>query len=143
MGTHGLHDEIPRKHIVEADVLLHGGDFTNTGEFEQVQSFAEWLRSYPAKHKVVIAGNHDITFDTNYYATKWHRFHRKPYDSQKTRDLLVKSDCCVYLEDQKASVLGYEIYGSPAQPEFCDWAFNFKRGAACKAIWDGIPAEVD
>ena len=37
------------------------GDFTNTGELEQIKSFNDWLERYPAKEKVVIAGNHDVT----------------------------------------------------------------------------------
>ena len=29
--THGLHGSIPKDHIVPGDVLLHAGDFSNTG----------------------------------------------------------------------------------------------------------------
>merc|ERR1719469_711405 len=32
--THGLHDQIAKEHCPEGDVLLHAGDFTNTGELE-------------------------------------------------------------------------------------------------------------
>ena len=35
---------------------------------------------------------------------------------------------CIYLEDQEVTVEGLRIYGSPWQPEFCDWAFNLPRG---------------
>lgn len=42
--THGLHDNIPSEHRPEADVLLHAGDFTNTGELEQVESLSQWLQ---------------------------------------------------------------------------------------------------
>ena len=42
--THGLHDSIPEEHRPAADVLLHGGDFTNTGELEQVESLGKWLK---------------------------------------------------------------------------------------------------
>lgn len=33
--------------------------------------------------------------------------------------------------------------GTPWQPEFCKWAFNVPRGAACLEKWNQIPANVD
>lgn len=140
--THGLHDQIPRKHCPAADVLLHGGDFTNTGELEQVDSFDKWLKAYPAKHKVVIAGNHDTTFHEDYYLQRGAtRFHRSaPYDCQHARGLLAS---CIYLEDSGAEVFGCTIYGSPWQPEFCDWAFNLPPGEELRQKWQQIPQTVD
>merc|ERR1712216_815150 len=83
--THGLHDQIPGAHRVEGDVLVHAGDFMNTGEVEQVLSFAQWLTKYPAKHKIVIAGNHDITFQPSYYHRAWSRFHKDQHDCERAR----------------------------------------------------------
>lgn len=79
------------------------------------------------------------------------------------RDLLTN---CTYLEDAEVQVCGIRIYGSPwfveihffffvlylctdgsnvyyRQPEFCDWAFNLPRGAACLAKWNMIPDHTD
>lgn len=33
--------------------------------------------------------------------------------------------------------------GTPWQPEFCKWAFNVPRGAACLEKWNQIPANID
>lgn len=157
--THGRHDSIPKHYYPEADVLLHAGDFTNSGELEQVESFGKWLEAYPAKHKIVIAGNHDITFHEEYYVDRGaQRFHRKPvpdhdasglptmkfeanpYDCSKARGLLKGS---TYLEDGMVEVCGYTIYGSPWQPEFCDWAFMKPRGQPMGEVWEHVPKEVD
>lgn len=156
--THGKHDYIAKKNYPHADVLLHAGDFTNTGELEQVESFAKWLNAYPAKHKIVIAGNHDITFHEEYYrdkgAARFHRqtvpdpetgelsFRTKPYDCSKVRNLL-KGNGTIYLEDGLADICGYTIYGSPWQPEFCDWAFMLPRGQPMREIWANVPESVD
>ena len=35
------------------------------------------------------------------------------------------------------------MWGSPWQPEFCDWAFNLQRGEPCATAWRRIPSEVD
>lgn len=140
--THGLHDDIPANHRPPADVLLHAGDFSNTGEFKEVKSFADWLEAYPCAHRVVIAGNHDVTFHEEYYqSTGARRFHaRHPYNCRKVKACLAKS---IYLEDAAAEVCGYSIYGSPWQPEFCDWAFNLPRGVQCREKWDLIPQSTD
>lgn len=139
--THGLHGDIPQEHMPAADILLHAGDFTNTGELEQIQSFSAWLQAYPAAHKIVIAGNHDITFDAEYYVQRGGaRFHNPPFDHEKARRLLTG---CEYLEDSSTNVCGYSVYGSPWQPEFCDWAFNLTRGESCREKWQAIPQELD
>merc|ERR1712037_767353 len=108
-----------------------------------------------AKHKVIVAGNHDITFHEEYYldrgAARFHRqavpdpssarlnFEVKPYDCFECRRLL---DSHIYLEDTAVEVCGYRIYGSPWQPEFCDWAFNLGP-AECAPKWAEIPQDVD
>jgi len=140
--THGLHDSIPSNHRPAADVLLHAGDFTNTGELPQIESFSKWLEKYPATHKVVIAGNHDITFHEEYYVKRGaDRFHRTgPYDCSKAKGLLTG---CTYLEDSMTEVCGYQVYGSPWQPEFCDWAFNLPRGEPSRLCWEPIPSNLD
>lgn len=156
--THGKHYSIAKQNYPQADVLLHAGDFTNTGELEQVESFSTWLDAYPAKHKIVIAGNHDITFHEEYYsdrgAARFHRqavpdadtgelnFKTKPYDCSKVRELL-KGNGNIYLEDGMEDVCGYTIYGSPWQPEFCDWAFMLPRGQRMREIWANVPESVD
>eukprot|EP00930_Biecheleria_cincta_P083109 TRINITY_DN72744_c0_g1_i1.p1 TRINITY_DN72744_c0_g1~~TRINITY_DN72744_c0_g1_i1.p1 ORF type:complete len:363 (+),score=49.72 TRINITY_DN72744_c0_g1_i1:160-1248(+) len=156
--THGKHELIAKQNYPQADVLLHAGDFTNTGELEEVESFAKWLSAYPAKHKIVVAGNHDITFHEEYYldrgAARFHRqavadpntgevnFKTKPYDCSKVRELL-KGNGNIYLEDGIANICGYSIYGSPWQPEFCDWAFMLPRGQPMREIWAKVPESVD
>jgi len=139
--THGRHDKIPIENMPEADILLHAGDLTNTGELEQIESFNKWLSTYPATHKIVIAGNHDTTLDTDYYKNRGgKRFHQEPYDCTKAHSLLSN---CIYLENESVEVVGYNIYGSPYTPEFCDWAFNLQRGAECSQAWEAIPDSID
>lgn len=47
------------------------------------------------------------------------------------------------MEDSGTEVCGYGIYGSPWQPEFCDWAFNLPRGEECRKRWSAIPTSLD
>eukprot|EP00656_Telonema_subtile_P016431 TRINITY_DN18679_c0_g1_i2.p1 TRINITY_DN18679_c0_g1~~TRINITY_DN18679_c0_g1_i2.p1 ORF type:complete len:328 (-),score=39.27 TRINITY_DN18679_c0_g1_i2:71-1054(-) len=139
--THGLHRDIAEQ-IPPGDVLVHTGDFTNTGEAEQVQDFSEWLLSLPHTHKIVIAGNHDVTFEPEYYENRAaDRFHkRNKYEPEHVRSLLQN---CVYLENAGCEIQGIQLYGTPYQPEFCDWAFNICRGQECREVWSKIPTDCD
>ena len=50
--THNLQPEVP-----DGDVLLHAGDLTNRGTFDELQEQLDWLDKQPHRFKVVIAGN--------------------------------------------------------------------------------------
>ena len=39
---------------------------------------------------------------------------------------------CIYLQDSLVEIYGLKIYGTPWQPEFCNWAFNLPRGQVKK-----------
>lgn len=56
--THNKHHEIST--MPEADVLVHTGDLSEYGTEEEVLSALEWLISLPYRHKVIVAGNHDL-----------------------------------------------------------------------------------
>ena len=52
--------------IPEGDVLLHTGDFTMRGDEQEVINFNQWLGTLYHKHKIVIAGNHELSFDPDF-----------------------------------------------------------------------------
>lgn len=137
--THGLQRDLSCK-IPDGDVLIHAGDFTNTGELQQIKAFSEWMGSLPHKHKIVIAGNHDVTLHPSYYKNYWKRYHSKPYDVEECK---AAKQNFTYLEDEAATVCGYRLYGSPWQPEFCQWAFNLNRGPECRSAWEQIPSDTE
>jgi predicted phosphodiesterase len=158
--THGLHGCIPAENIPHGDILIHAGDFTSTGEQEHIASFMEWFGSQPHRYKILVAGNHDVTLHESYYETKGrNRFHGRKlqrYSVEECRNLVTSDPKVIYLEDsgvslEFASTSGdgqhvkkfLRVWGSPWQPEFCDWAFNLNRGAECREKWDLIPEEVD
>ena len=98
----------------------------------------------------VSQGKHDITFDPSYYNTRGgERFHGGlRYDTSRVRQILVDSTEIVYLEDSAYDVptpSGHvlKLYGTPHQPEFCDWAFNLPRGDATRAQAERIPSSTD
>ncbi|CEG36339.1 Phosphoesterases [Plasmopara halstedii] len=137
--THGLHDDALA--IPNGDVFVHAGDFTDTGERSEVLAFNEYLGRLPHRYKLVIAGNHESSFDRAFYPRFWQQYgHRQQYDPDEVRALLTNA---LYLEDQAVLIEGFLFYGTPWQPEFCNWAFNLPRGDALLKRWRHIPSDTD
>mmetsp|Transcript_41990 Transcript_41990/g.119180 ORF Transcript_41990/g.119180 Transcript_41990/m.119180 type:complete len:313 (-) Transcript_41990:2223-3161(-) len=122
------------------DVLIHAGDWTMDGEPDAIKELSNWLAGQPYEHKVVIAGNHDLTFDTKYYPRLWRRFHDVQHDCEAVRASLQH---CTYLEDSGTTVKGLTLWGSPWTPTFFDWGFNLDRGEEISEKWQLIPDDVD
>jgi Icc-related predicted phosphoesterase len=169
--THGMMGPMMSR-IPPGDILIHAGDFTNVGSLEDIQTFKTQFESLPHKHKIFIAGNHDNTLDSDYYNLDVvKRFQRELLRNNPTFDAKKYSEECIgvvksmnkldnnevrYLEDEGCEIKQVKessdteevntvsIYGSPWQPEFCDWAFNLQRqGPELLARWRQIPANVD
>ena len=58
--THGQHMGLA---LPDADILVHCGDFSNHGTYLDAVKFVNWLGAQPHKHKIFIAGNHDLYFE--------------------------------------------------------------------------------
>ncbi|KAK2459250.1 hypothetical protein APHAL10511_008727 [Amanita phalloides] len=134
--------------VPDGDVLLHSGDLTNSGVISEVRDTMEWLCGLNHKVKIIIAGNHDLTFDREWYEANWTGRHWVQEDENAIMELVkgpaAKEAGIVYLDCEKYQFSVEEggkmwsVYGSPWQPEFCNWAFNYKRNRA-HVIVDKIP----
>lgn len=84
--------------------------------------------------KLVIAGNHDLTFDTEHYAKTWTQWHDKKEDDEMIKRLYRQANeyGVFYLEDEMYTLPpeygGFKCWGAPWQPEFYSWGFNLERG---------------
>ena len=146
--THCLNPEVPA-----GDLLLHAGDMTNKGTFDEIQALLNWLNTLPHKHKVVIAGNHDDLLDTAFVEARPDS-KLGPHDPTpgRTRADLNWGDI-VYLENS-AATLTFEsagskrtlkVFGSPLTPLIPGdpvWAFQYDP--AERDPWTGlIPDDAD
>ncbi len=125
--THNRHEQIK---IPDCDLLLHTGDFTVKGTETELENFANWIALQPAEHKVVIAGNHDFICQKN----------------PKLVFAIFQKLGIEYLNNSSVTIDGVKIYGSPWQPWFHNWAFNFAKnddGTQALACWNKIPDDVD
>ena len=136
--THGKHNDV---RLPAGDILIHGGDFTKSGEIGNIISLSTYFLESGFDEICCIAGNHDMTLHPEFYEENSARFHNKPFDCGSAREALKH---CVYLEDSSyTSRCGIEIYGSPWSPEFFNWAFNLQRGPEIRRLWEKIPESTD
>ncbi len=119
------HCQLDRIEIPDGDVLLHAGDLTYRGTFQETSKELFELSKHRArfKHIVLVEGNHD-----------W----LGARDSSLMNELC-KDNGITLLKDSSVTIEGVRLYGSPYQPEFCQWAYNLPRGKALKVKWDAIP----
>ncbi|KAK4904524.1 hypothetical protein LTR49_026044 [Elasticomyces elasticus] len=68
--THGA-EELPRRNeLPKVDILLHCGDLTSRGRLCEYEKTLSLLASVDAELKFVIAGNHDVTIDPDYWRAR-------------------------------------------------------------------------
>ena len=131
--THGKHNEITQD-LPGGDLLLHAGDISSMGYQHEVQQFCKWFNNVENyDHKIFIAGNHDWGFQNNV---------------EKIMEIVNSYKTVTYIQDETISVGDdkkmVNVYGSPWQPEFYNWAFNLpKNGVELAAKWDAIPDNTD
>lgn len=134
--THGKHRKLAP--LPKGDVLIHAGDLmSDSDRVTDVVDFSEWMGEQPFKHKLFVAGNHDMLFQRSEFTMVFHGMN--------------------YLEDNELiihdpnSVTGrLHFWGSPWTPRplsskvnVSDWAFMGERGPAMKQYWDKIPEDID
>jgi Icc-related predicted phosphoesterase len=116
------HSQESSVQIPECDILFHAGDLSRNGELRSIENFCEWVKRQPAKHRVVIMGNHDLDRGPRYVEAA-----------------AMLRDACTYLEDSGTEIEGLKIYGSPVSPFFYDWRWNRQRGEDIDRHWRMIP----
>lgn len=120
--------------LPEGDVLVHAGDLTNMGKLPELREACDWLRSQRDrfKHIVCVGGNHDWGCEA---------FLKQGHEAILRSDFFYDIH---YLRDSEVIINSCKFYGSPWQPEFCDWAFNLARGGnKLKETWAQIPDDTD
>jgi len=137
------------------DILIHSGDVTSIGRKSEVERFIKWFNGIDNyTHKIFIAGNHDLTFDSEVlFRDKSVHFDRiqyfepptngKPDWLQNLLDIELNPNV-FYLENNFIEVDQIKIWGSPISPTFgYGWAFNKDRGSEINEVWNNIPNDTD
>jgi Icc-related predicted phosphoesterase len=109
--------------------VIHSGDATNPKDpylsEDEMQNFIYWYSLLPIKHKVFVAGNHDVCIERNFI---------KKDDFERAG--------IIYLENDYIEIEGIKIWGSPVTPTFGEWAFMRARHKTHE-LWQQIPDDTD
>ncbi|TVY41100.1 Metallophosphoesterase domain-containing protein [Lachnellula occidentalis] len=121
----------------KVDVVLHCGDLTQVGGSSEYKRALKMLASIPAELRLVIAGNHDLSLDADYWKTvDADEQEGEKEDHAEAVDImtgnLAKAAGVTYLTEgvhnfTLKSGARFTVYASPYQPRFGDWAFHYER----------------
>jgi 3',5'-cyclic AMP phosphodiesterase CpdA len=152
------HSRQPR--LPSGDLLIHAGDLTENGSFDEIQTQLTWLSSQPPRHKILVAGNHDVLLDEAFL----NKYPERRYGQQKTMqdldfgrvhylcDSSITLDFKTPNENGNGALGGnpplardkhrtLTIYGSPRTPQYGVSAFQYQRN---HDVWAGkIPSHTD
>lgn len=120
------HDHnLTKMNIPDGDILIHCGDATGRGTLKSFIEFNRQLGELPHVNKIFVPGNHDWLFEK---------------DPNFAKNIVSNAICLI---DEDVSFNGIKFYGSPWQPEFCNWAFNLPRGEKLREKWNCISDTTD
>jgi len=152
--THNKHNQLTAD-LPGGDIIIHSGDISSIGRKSECERFVKWFGNLPYTHKIFVAGNHDLSFESErlfrmkaewadgvFYNWDTPEVEGKP---QWVSDLLQNlPDGVIYLENQSVDIEGVKIWGSPYSARFGrDWAFNVDRGEASREMWGTIPPDAN
>ncbi|KAK4157520.1 Metallo-dependent phosphatase-like protein [Chaetomidium leptoderma] len=156
--------------LPKGDVLIHAGDLTNQGSYSELSKAVQWLEKADFEAKIVIAGNHDITLDGDFYSRHGSSFHNQnPQDPAKCLSLFTSSRTITYLQQSSATIrlthpegpgTEFTVFGSPYSPEYGTCAFTYPRpeqeaeasepdstavaaGPSAAELWAAVPLTTD
>lgn len=133
--------------LPSADLLIHCGDLTLTGELEEYHSTLDMLKEIDAPIKLVIAGNHDLSLDWDFVfshlrgagmrqgqltseqaETRW----KAARDLWTAENGGAKNEGITFLDEGVHHIAltngaAVNVYASPYTPEFQDWGFPYER----------------
>ncbi|XP_076443686.1 metallophosphoesterase MPPED2-like [Babylonia areolata] len=139
-----FHERIP-----DGDVLIHCGDFSMGGDPSEIIQFDSFMGRLSHPVKLVIAGNHEMTFEDYFYGGHPVLLRKQLGLSQEASTQEVVAGCkallqnSLYLEDEVISICGIKLYGSPWVPSFGSWGFSLTRGQNLLEKWNRIPSDTD
>ena len=148
--THNKHNQLNGL-LPGGDLLIHSGDISSLGRQSEVERFVKWFNGIDNyTNKVFIAGNHDLSFESEVLYRKKAQYFDGTTDwdlpavEGKPQWLIDLLDVGLaggvfYLENSSIDIEGIQIWGSPITPSFgYGWAFNVDRGYDINEVWNGI-----
>ncbi|KJX99680.1 hypothetical protein TI39_contig353g00001 [Zymoseptoria brevis] len=135
--------------LPQGDILIHAGDLTNQGSYKELKKAVDWISSADFAVKIIVAGNHDLSLDSDYSLKHESGWKVLPEDVEACRGLM-RSDQFIYLEHSSVVVqlpekdVTLRVFGSPYSPDRGrqNWAFQYADDTAT-SLWNEVPQDTD
>ncbi|KAI4209066.1 MAG: hypothetical protein LQ351_007962 [Letrouitia transgressa] len=112
----------------------------------------DWIEEADFEAKIVVAGNHDITLDPDFYEQHYGYFHKQnPQNSASCLNLIRSYSSIQFLNHESVRInllkpdgprSTFKVFGSPYSPDKGLWAFGYSREKAFD-MWDSVPLDTD
>ena len=109
------HTRLGEIHVPDGDILIHCGDICRSGELDELEQFNANMAALPHRHKLVIAGNHDVALQNS------------PAEARR------RLTAVTYLQDELYVADGLRFWGTPWVPAFNNWSFGLDRNSPAMA----------
>ncbi|KAF2724093.1 hypothetical protein K431DRAFT_282361 [Polychaeton citri CBS 116435] len=129
--------------LPKADLLIHCGDLTVTGQMDEYHATLDMLKHIDAPTKLVIPGNHDLSLDRDYVFGHPRIYaHRNELEAQalwdEAREIWTaplgraRQEGVTFLDEGMHSIplangAKVNVYASAYTPEFMDWGFPYNK----------------
>lgn len=111
--------------IPPGDVLIHAGDFSESGTFRETKAFLAWFANQKHTYKILVPGNHD--------------FYLQEENCEKLQPYL--KDIHLLINDS-IMIEGHHFWGSPNTPLGKHWAFGIDANKI-ETHWKQIPRQAN
>ncbi|KAF3934475.1 hypothetical protein ABW19_dt0202890 [Dactylella cylindrospora] len=170
--THNLSPFNGAFKVPKADVLVHAGDMTKQGTYEELRKTVAWIEKLVkdgvVEKAIIIAGNHELTLDPPFYASHGHNWHNQypqsptsclslfsPPSLHPSITFLNHTSSHIILTSPTGPQTHFTVFGSPYTPVHSTkhpgetdsprWAFQYDSHPSNESerIWEGIPNGID
>lgn len=131
------------------DFLIHCGDFTVFGEPHEIESFLTWFTSFPHRHKILIAGNHEAGLCPRQF-NQAIELNNQVFMERHIRALEIMesfNDKVHYLENSGVELDGIKFWGSPVcggdRMVMRRWGFFYPMREQRRKKWALIPSDTN
>ncbi|EEA27546.1 hypothetical protein TMatcc_004151 [Talaromyces marneffei ATCC 18224] len=161
--THGYSPAESGFSLPSGDVLIHAGDLSNRGTKSELERTFKWIEEADYEVKIVVAGNHDVSLDPEFYAKHGSHFHGDSTGREKNatsidivnkfKDKSATPKSIIFLNHEYAAIkltrpdgphTMFKVFGSPFSRFSGLWAFGYSSlPEDGDRLWSQIPLDTD
>ena len=121
------------------------GDFTDTGTYDEIKSFFNFLMENRSKFEkvLVVPGNHEMTLHESNYLQYGSKFHKPALDPKVAMEIVRSYSEIEFLCDSGFEFRGLKFWGTPWVNPCGYWSFCLQNKKFAESKMSEIPKDTD